>query len=112
MIDSLRRLQRNGILAAGSRLAAYAAITAAAAFATFLTTPILVRSLGLKGFGSYSLLDPILVSAASVTLLGADHGVLKRIAYDRVDLREAIGAVLPLMLLVLALAGVAIATIA
>jgi O-antigen/teichoic acid export membrane protein len=110
-MKSIENLRRNELIAAVGRLAAYAGITAVAALATFLTTPILVRSLGLKGFGSYSLLEPLLISAASVTLLGADHGLLKKIAYDHDDIRTSMGAVLPLMTPILAVAGLAAAFI-
>lgn len=108
ILSTVRFLRHDSIFGAGARLMAYAAITAAAAIATFLTTPILVRSLGLEGFGSYSLVDPVLVSAASIALFGADSGVLKTIAYDGVELREAIGAVLPFILLVFGIVAVAI----
>ncbi|HEX4227163.1 MAG TPA: hypothetical protein VHZ07_00735 [Bryobacteraceae bacterium] len=111
MTSIVNALRRNEGVASATRLAGYAAITALAAVATFLTTPVLVRSLGLKGFGSYSLLDPLLVSTAAVILLGADHGVLKRIAYDHVDLRVAVGAALPFMIPLLILVGIVIACI-
>jgi O-antigen/teichoic acid export membrane protein len=105
MRTALQKWLQDGLGAAGLRLAAYAAVTAIAAVATFLTTPLLVRFLGLKGFGSYSLIEPLLVTAAGVSLLGADHGVLRRIAYDRVRLREAIGGILPPIAGVLLLVG-------
>ncbi len=94
---------------AAGRLAGYAAITGLAAVASFLITPLLVQVLGFEGFGEWSLLEPLLFSIPAACLLGVDHGVLKRVALEGMDLRTALGAVLPHTALVLLLAGIAAA---
>ena len=73
----------------------YAAITATAALATFLTIPILVRLLGLAGFGTWSLIEPIVYLGTALAVLGAEHGVMKQVAHDGGDVRRVVGELLP-----------------
>lgn len=78
----------------GSRLAAYAAVNAVAAGATFLAVPVLVRLLGLGGFGTWSLLEPIVFFGTTLALLGAEHGTMKDIAYEGQDMPTVLGELL------------------
>ena len=77
-----------------SRLAVYAAINALAAGATFLAVPVLVRLLGLDGFGTWSLVEPLVFLGTTLALLGAEHGTMKDVAYAQEDVRIVLGELL------------------
>ncbi len=102
-----------GSRAAATRLMIYAGVTVAAALSTFLTGPVMVRLLGLEGFGTWSLIEPLVLTAASLALLGIDHGLIKQVSLDGGELRSALGRLLvpgaPLLLAVAIAAGTAIA---
>lgn len=98
---------------AAVRLMIYAGITIAAALSTFLTGPVMVRLLGLESFGTWSLIEPLVLTAAVLALLGIDHGLIKQISLDGGELRVALGRLLlpgaPVLLVIAIVAGTAIA---
>ncbi len=95
------------------RLGIYAGVTASAAFSTFLAGPVLVRLLGIEAFGTWSLIEPLVLMAAAAALLGVDHGLIKQVSHDGNDLSPALGRLvpigLPVLLAVAGLAGIGIA---
>jgi O-antigen/teichoic acid export membrane protein len=76
-----------------SRLALYAGINGISALATFLTVPVLVRLLGLDGFGLWSLLEPVIFFGTALALLGAEHGAMKHIAFEGQNPPGVLGAI-------------------
>lgn len=99
----------NLVAALRSRLAGYATVNAVAAAATFLTVPILIRLIGVDGFGTWSLLEPIIFFGAALAMLGAEHGVMKDVALHGEDVRDVLGQIMlssgPTVLLVAAAFG-------
>lgn len=67
------------------RLVDYGLVTVVTAGATFLAVPVLIRLLGLEGFGRWSLLEPVILVGAVLVLLGIEHGAIKQIAHDRLS---------------------------
>lgn len=94
-----------GAFVARYGLAVYALITATAALSTFLAIPILVRILGLEGFGAWSLVEPLVFFGTMLALFGAEHGVMKQVAHDGGDVREVVGELLPPSVVAIALAA-------
>ncbi len=84
---------RNGYGAFG-RLMSYGLVTIVAAGATFLTVPVLIRLLGIDGFGLWSLIEPLILVGGVLVLLGSEHGAIKQIAYDRLAPGLAAGRLL------------------
>lgn len=66
-------------------------VTLITAAATYLTVPVLIRLLGLEGFGRWSLLEPIVLAGAVLILLGIEHGAIKQIAHDRLPPSIVVG---------------------
>ena len=62
----------------------YFIATGAMAISGLFTVPMLVRLLGENEFGRWSLVEPVLVVGAPLSLLGASWGVVKQIAHDSV----------------------------
>jgi O-antigen/teichoic acid export membrane protein len=74
--------------------------------------PVLIRLLGLDGFGIWTLLEPILLLGTAMAFLGADHGVIKQVAHDGAVMRDAAGALLVTGLVALAFTGAAVGFVA
>lgn len=60
----------------------YAVAAAVQAGAALLAVPILTRWLSPAEFGHWSLLEPLFVMVAQVSLLGVNHGVLRSVGED------------------------------
>lgn len=76
-----------------SRLLIYGGINAIAAFATFLTVPVLVRLLGIENFGVWSLVEPVIFFGTALALLGSEHGAMKQIAYEGQEAGRVVGEI-------------------
>lgn len=60
----------------------YAFAAAAQASAALLAVPVLTRWLSPSEFGQWSLLEPLFVMVAQVSLLGVNHGLLRSVGED------------------------------
>ncbi len=86
----LARLKNPGL----RDVALYAFATGVAAVLTLLLTRVLWRALTPAEFGIWSLIDPLLLPAASLLLLGIDHSIVKQLRIDRAPLPVVVGALL------------------
>jgi O-antigen/teichoic acid export membrane protein len=60
----------------------YAFAAAAQASAALLAVPVLTRWLSPSEFGQWSLLEPLFVMVAQISLLGVNHGLLRSVGED------------------------------
>ena len=64
-------------------LSSYALTTAITGIAAFLAIPLLIRTIGEEEFGRWSLIEPLVMFAATFALLGTNWGAFKLIARDQ-----------------------------
>ena len=86
----LSRLQRRAV----GQVAAYGVATGLAAVLTLMQTRVLWRALTPVDFGTWALIDPLLLPLAGLTLFGIDQAVFKQLHVDRVPFRAALGSLL------------------
>ena len=72
----------------------YGTATALAAVLTLIQTRILWHSLKPADFGLWSLIDPMLLPAASLLLFGIEHSIVKQVQNDGLSLQIVTGALL------------------
>ena len=76
------------------RFAVYGVSVGLAAVFTLIQTRLLWSALGPKEFGIWALIDPMLLPAASLVLLGIDHSIVKQLRVDRLPLNVVAGSLL------------------
>ncbi len=64
------------------------------AIANFLMTPLLIRVLGLDGFGQWALIEPIIMLGAAALTLGSQYGALSAVSTRKLASGTATGAIL------------------
>ena len=74
--------------------AVYGVATGLAAVLTLVQTRVLWRGLTHADFGTWSLIDPMLLPTASLVLFGIDHSIVKQLRVDRLPLRIIVGTLL------------------
>ena len=72
----------------------YGLSTAVAAGLTLILTRVLWRALTPEAFGLWALIDPILIPAGSLMLLGVNHAIVKQLQIDRTPLNQVVGTLL------------------
>lgn len=75
-------------------LGIYGGATGVAALLTLVLTRELWRGLAPAAFGLWALVDPMLLPAASLVLLGIDHAIVKQLRVDREPLPVIAGGLL------------------
>jgi O-antigen/teichoic acid export membrane protein len=90
----------------------YGFATALSAVMTLVLTRVLWRSLTPSDFGVWALIDPMLLPAGSLLLLGTDHAIVKQLRMDKVTLRQVSGTLLVTTLPISALGLLVIGLIA
>ena len=64
------------------RVGGYLVATAAVSVTNFFAVPLLVRALGAREFGRWSLLEPVAALLAPIATLGLAFGLIKQISHD------------------------------
>ncbi len=73
------------------KLVGFIAVAALPAGSNLLLTLVLVRGLGVEGFATWSIVEPLLLIFATLAALGMQYGVLFTSASDAADPRRALG---------------------
>jgi O-antigen/teichoic acid export membrane protein len=60
----------------------YVIASVATGFVSFLTVPLLTRTLGIVEYGRWSLIEPILLITTQCALVGINYGIIKAFALD------------------------------
>ena len=72
----------------------YGLATGFAAVLSLVLTRVLWRSLTPSDFGTWALVDPMLLPTASLVLFGVDHAIVKQLRVDRLPLAVVTGTLL------------------
>lgn len=80
---------------ATSGIFSYAAAIAIVSGANFVSVPILIQLLGAEEFGRWALVEPIILSAVPLALLGIHFGAIKLISKDGLKSGHVASALLP-----------------
>jgi O-antigen/teichoic acid export membrane protein len=77
-----------------NNIAIYGFATAIAAMLTLIVTRVLWQTFSPADFGLWALIDPMLLPAASLLLLGIDHAIVKQLHVDKLSLHRITGTLL------------------